>query len=53
MGESDWQALTPDQKQTELIRQQEETLQRLLARNAITKSQYDASMAMLKNSTKK
>ena len=36
-----WERMTPEEKRQQLFRRQKETLEAFLARNAITRAQYD------------
>ena len=39
-----WERMTPEEKRRQLFRQQRETLEAFLARNAITRAQYDRGL---------
>ncbi len=39
-----WERMTPEEKRQQLFRQQKETLEAFLARNAITRAQYDRGL---------
>ena len=47
MNHSDWANLSPEEKKVQLFLQQKETLDLFLARNAISKAQYDKSFGDL------
>lgn len=47
MQQEMWDALSPAEKRKDLYRQQKETLDLFLERNAITQEQYDKSLQML------
>lgn len=46
--QSEWEALTPEEKKRELFRRQKNTLDLFLERNAISKAQYDKSLGDLR-----
>ena len=52
MENTPWDTLSPAEKRKDLYRQQKETLDLFLERNAITKEQYDKSIQTLETAFK-
>lgn len=49
MNELIWEQMTPQQKKEALFRNQKQTLDLFLARNAISKAQYEKSLSDLRS----
>lgn len=47
LGDKEWNMMSPVEKNIELFRQQKQTLDLFLERNAISKKQYDKSLGDL------